>query len=238
MNCCLVWFLDVHSNRVIWFVFVKAYTEPTASYLHGQPVYPGHQQGVVVQQGGTVTTIVTSQTVQQVIHTHCVLFTCKQTIGQDVKLWLILHNCKLILVKERFIYILTLLSLFWGMWCKRLVIKSLPWDFQKSELCNVILRKPIVSVLPQGGSIYLNYSATICGSCPCNANMTFKMWLKMDSIGYICKWESQRDAVIYDYKLHVDMQLKGIWFFIRKIQKRSSKRNAMCLLLMHILHFL
>ena len=45
---------------------MKAYTEPTASYLHGQPVYPGHQQGVVVQQGGTVTTIVTSQTVQQV----------------------------------------------------------------------------------------------------------------------------------------------------------------------------
>lgn len=45
---------------------LKAYTEPTASYLHGQAVYPGHQQGVVVQQGGTVTTIVTSQTVQQV----------------------------------------------------------------------------------------------------------------------------------------------------------------------------
>ncbi|XP_053182722.1 histone-lysine N-methyltransferase SETD2 isoform X2 [Scomber japonicus] len=44
---------------------IQAYTEPTASYLHGQPVYPGHQQGVVVQQGGTVTTIVTSQTVQQ-----------------------------------------------------------------------------------------------------------------------------------------------------------------------------
>ncbi|KAM9309569.1 histone-lysine N-methyltransferase SETD2 isoform 2-T2 [Pholidichthys leucotaenia] len=43
---------------------IQAYTEPTASYLHGQPVYPG-QQGVVVQQGGTVTTIVTSQTVQQ-----------------------------------------------------------------------------------------------------------------------------------------------------------------------------
>ena len=56
------------------FVFLKAYTEPTASYLHGQPVYPGHQQGVVVQQqGGTVTTIVTSQTVQQVTHTHSVL---------------------------------------------------------------------------------------------------------------------------------------------------------------------
>uniref|UniRef100_A0A8C6MDU2 [histone H3]-lysine(36) N-trimethyltransferase n=1 Tax=Nothobranchius furzeri TaxID=105023 RepID=A0A8C6MDU2_NOTFU len=44
---------------------IQAYTEPTASYLHGQPVYPGHQQGVVVQQGGTVTTIVTSQTLQQ-----------------------------------------------------------------------------------------------------------------------------------------------------------------------------
>ncbi|XP_008283893.1 histone-lysine N-methyltransferase SETD2 [Stegastes partitus] len=44
---------------------IQAYTEPTANYLHGQPVYPGHQQGVVVQQGGTVTTIVTSQTVQQ-----------------------------------------------------------------------------------------------------------------------------------------------------------------------------
>ncbi|XP_028986390.1 histone-lysine N-methyltransferase SETD2 isoform X2 [Betta splendens] len=44
---------------------IQAYTEPTASYLHGQPVYPSHQQGVVVQQGGTVTTIVTSQTVQQ-----------------------------------------------------------------------------------------------------------------------------------------------------------------------------
>uniref|UniRef100_A0A671WNC4 [histone H3]-lysine(36) N-trimethyltransferase n=1 Tax=Sparus aurata TaxID=8175 RepID=A0A671WNC4_SPAAU len=44
---------------------IQAYTEPSASYLHGQPVYPGHQQGVVVQQGGTVTTIVTSQTVQQ-----------------------------------------------------------------------------------------------------------------------------------------------------------------------------
>lgn len=43
---------------------IQAYTEPAASYLHGQPVYPG-QQGVVVQQGGTVTTIVTSQTVQQ-----------------------------------------------------------------------------------------------------------------------------------------------------------------------------
>lgn len=45
---------------------LQAYSEPTANYLHGQPVYPGHQQGVVVQQGGTVTTIVTSQTVQQV----------------------------------------------------------------------------------------------------------------------------------------------------------------------------
>lgn len=48
---------------------MKAYTEPTANYLHSQPVYPGHQQGVVVQQGGTVTTIVTSQTVQQVTYT-------------------------------------------------------------------------------------------------------------------------------------------------------------------------
>ncbi|XP_034030834.1 histone-lysine N-methyltransferase SETD2 isoform X2 [Thalassophryne amazonica] len=44
---------------------IQAYSEPTASYLHGQPVYTGHQQGVVLQQGGTVTTIVTSQTVQQ-----------------------------------------------------------------------------------------------------------------------------------------------------------------------------
>ncbi|KAG7261870.1 hypothetical protein CRUP_016955 [Coryphaenoides rupestris] len=44
---------------------IQAYTEPTAGYLHGQPMYTGHPQGVVVQQGGTVTTIVTSQTVQQ-----------------------------------------------------------------------------------------------------------------------------------------------------------------------------
>ncbi|XP_030639125.1 histone-lysine N-methyltransferase SETD2 [Chanos chanos] len=44
---------------------IQTYTEPTASYLHSQQVYAGHQQGVVVQQGGTVTTIVTSQTVQQ-----------------------------------------------------------------------------------------------------------------------------------------------------------------------------
>ncbi|XP_076826896.1 histone-lysine N-methyltransferase SETD2 [Brachyhypopomus gauderio] len=44
---------------------IQAYTEPAAGYLHGQQVYAGHQQGVVVQQGGTVTTIVTSQTVQQ-----------------------------------------------------------------------------------------------------------------------------------------------------------------------------
>lgn len=47
-------------------ICVQTYTEPAASYLHGQQVYTGHQQGVVVQQGGTVTTIVTSQTVQQV----------------------------------------------------------------------------------------------------------------------------------------------------------------------------
>lgn len=52
-----------------YFVILKAYTEPTTSYLHGQSVYPGHQQGVVVQQAGTVTTIVTSQTVQQVVQT-------------------------------------------------------------------------------------------------------------------------------------------------------------------------
>lgn len=57
-------------SKLIALVCLKAYTESTASYLHGQPVYPGHQQGVVVQQGGTVTTIVTSQTVQQVTHTH------------------------------------------------------------------------------------------------------------------------------------------------------------------------
>ncbi|KAL7875310.1 hypothetical protein SRHO_G00062800 [Serrasalmus rhombeus] len=44
---------------------IQTYTEPTTGYLHGQQVYTGHQQGVVVQQGGTVTTIVTSQTVQQ-----------------------------------------------------------------------------------------------------------------------------------------------------------------------------
>lgn len=55
-------------------VCFQAYTEPTASYLHGQPVYPGHQQGVVVQQGGTVTTIVTSQTVQQVTTTTLLSF--------------------------------------------------------------------------------------------------------------------------------------------------------------------
>lgn len=45
---------------------MQTYTEPATGYLHGQQVYAGHQQGVVVQQGGTVTTIVTSQTVQQV----------------------------------------------------------------------------------------------------------------------------------------------------------------------------
>uniref|UniRef100_A0A674BV90 [histone H3]-lysine(36) N-trimethyltransferase n=1 Tax=Salmo trutta TaxID=8032 RepID=A0A674BV90_SALTR len=44
---------------------LQAYADPAANYLHGQQVYTGHQQGVVVQQGGTVTTIVTSQTVQQ-----------------------------------------------------------------------------------------------------------------------------------------------------------------------------
>uniref|UniRef100_A0A4W4FTH6 [histone H3]-lysine(36) N-trimethyltransferase n=1 Tax=Electrophorus electricus TaxID=8005 RepID=A0A4W4FTH6_ELEEL len=44
---------------------IQTYTEPAAGYLHGQQVYAGHQQGVVVQQGGTVTTIVTSQAVQQ-----------------------------------------------------------------------------------------------------------------------------------------------------------------------------
>ena len=58
-----------HMNCVWWcVVFVKAYADPTAGYLHGPPVYTGHQQGVVVQQGGTVTTIVTSQTVQPVTH--------------------------------------------------------------------------------------------------------------------------------------------------------------------------
>ena len=54
----------------------QAYSENASGYLHGQPVYTGHQQGVVVQQGGTVTTIVTSQTVQQVTHT---LLFCSQT---------------------------------------------------------------------------------------------------------------------------------------------------------------
>lgn len=53
---------------------VQTYTEPAANYLHGQQVYTGHQQGVVVQQGGTVTTIVTSQTVQQV---------CKSCLSPD-----------------------------------------------------------------------------------------------------------------------------------------------------------
>lgn len=46
-------------------VCFQTYTEPT-SYLHSQQVYSAHQQGLVVQQGGTVTTIVTSQPVQQV----------------------------------------------------------------------------------------------------------------------------------------------------------------------------
>lgn len=58
----------VCTRLLIVLCVVKAYTEPTAGYLHGQPMYTGHPQGVVVQQGGTVTTIVTSQTVQQVMH--------------------------------------------------------------------------------------------------------------------------------------------------------------------------
>ncbi|KAJ0047433.1 hypothetical protein NL108_001194 [Boleophthalmus pectinirostris] len=45
---------------------IQAYTDPTGNYLHSQPVYPG-QQGVVVQQGGTVTTIVTSQTQELIV---------------------------------------------------------------------------------------------------------------------------------------------------------------------------
>lgn len=61
--------LYVKKKFQIYISILKAYTEPTANYLHSQPVYPGHQQGVVVQQAGTVTTIVTSQTVQQVGHT-------------------------------------------------------------------------------------------------------------------------------------------------------------------------
>ncbi|KAG7469756.1 hypothetical protein MATL_G00132080 [Megalops atlanticus] len=46
-------------------VIQQTYTEPSAGYLQGQQVYTGHQQGVVLQQAGTVTTIVTAQTVQQ-----------------------------------------------------------------------------------------------------------------------------------------------------------------------------
>lgn len=46
---------------------IQAYTDPAAGYLHSQPVYPGHQQGLVVQQGGTVTTIVTSQTQELIV---------------------------------------------------------------------------------------------------------------------------------------------------------------------------
>ncbi|KAK7886399.1 hypothetical protein WMY93_026020 [Mugilogobius chulae] len=45
---------------------IQAYTDPAGNYLHSQPVYPG-QQGVVVQQGGTVTTIVTSQTQELIV---------------------------------------------------------------------------------------------------------------------------------------------------------------------------
>ncbi|KAJ0000351.1 hypothetical protein NQD34_012193 [Periophthalmus magnuspinnatus] len=45
---------------------IQAYADPAGNYLHSQPVYPG-QQGVVVQQGGTVTTIVTSQTQELIV---------------------------------------------------------------------------------------------------------------------------------------------------------------------------
>lgn len=66
---------------VLCSVCVKAYPEPAASYLHSQSVYPGHQQGVVVQQGGTV--IVTSQTVQQVTLQHPRLH-LRVTVGELV----------------------------------------------------------------------------------------------------------------------------------------------------------
>ncbi|XP_048880874.1 histone-lysine N-methyltransferase SETD2 isoform X2 [Brienomyrus brachyistius] len=44
---------------------IQAYAEPATGYLQGQPVYSSHQQGVVLQQAGTVTTIVTAPAVQQ-----------------------------------------------------------------------------------------------------------------------------------------------------------------------------
>ncbi|KPP76283.1 histone-lysine N-methyltransferase SETD2-like [Scleropages formosus] len=44
---------------------IQTYAEPATGYIQGQPVYTAHQQGVVLQQAGTVTTIVTAPTVQQ-----------------------------------------------------------------------------------------------------------------------------------------------------------------------------
>ncbi|MBN3300812.1 SETD2 methyltransferase, partial [Amia calva] len=44
---------------------IQSYAQPVASFLQGQQVYGSHQQGMVVQQEGAVTTIVTAQPVQQ-----------------------------------------------------------------------------------------------------------------------------------------------------------------------------
>ncbi|MFT7805429.1 histone-lysine N-methyltransferase SETD2 isoform X1 [Arapaima gigas] len=44
---------------------IQTYAEPATGYLQGQPVYTTHQQSVVLQQAGTVTTIVTAPAVQQ-----------------------------------------------------------------------------------------------------------------------------------------------------------------------------
>ncbi|CDQ94379.1 unnamed protein product [Oncorhynchus mykiss] len=50
---------------------LQAYADPAANYLHGQPVYTGHQQGVVVQQGGTTSCLFTclSSSVQEMPNT-------------------------------------------------------------------------------------------------------------------------------------------------------------------------
>lgn len=62
----------------------QAYAEPATGYLQGQPVYSSHQQGVVLQQAGTVTTIVTAPAVQQVkcsfghwVAPECLFFYCR-----------------------------------------------------------------------------------------------------------------------------------------------------------------
>lgn len=70
--------------------FLKAYTDPAAGYLHSQPVYPGHQQGLVVQQGGTVTTIVTSQT--QVTHTDPIRSMKKLSDSTQTRLFYLDYN--------------------------------------------------------------------------------------------------------------------------------------------------